>query len=172
MFRTAAALLIAAIVSGTPALAQAQETPETPSKPNFVVMLIDDAAFMDLGVYGGEARTPNIDALAARGALLTHYYTSPLCFDPRSGRRDAGVWIVLPKSGIPIVHRVPVNPCAAYAKELLERQVRESVTQERAVLRAARTFRIVQPNAKAPYFDRVHLQRRPSVILCHGVSFA
>ncbi len=84
MFRTAAALLIAAIVSGTPALAQAQETPETPSKPNFVVMLIDDAAFMDLGVYGGEARTPNIDALAARGALLTHYYTSPLCSPSRA----------------------------------------------------------------------------------------
>lgn len=52
--------------------------------PNFVVMVIDDAAFMDLGVYGGEARTPNIDALAGRGALFTRYYSSPLCSPSRA----------------------------------------------------------------------------------------
>jgi arylsulfatase A-like enzyme len=53
-------------------------------RPNFVVILIDDAAFMDLGAYGGEARTPNIDALAAKGALFTRYYTSPLCSPSRA----------------------------------------------------------------------------------------
>jgi arylsulfatase/uncharacterized sulfatase len=52
--------------------------------PNFVVILIDDAAFMDLGVYGGEARTPNIDALAAAGAMFTNYRTSPLCAPSRA----------------------------------------------------------------------------------------
>lgn len=55
-----------------------------PAKPNFVVVLIDDAAFMDLGAYGGEARTPNIDALAASGSLFTRYYTSPLCSPSRA----------------------------------------------------------------------------------------
>ena len=53
-------------------------------KPNFVVMLIDDAAFMDLGIYGGEASTPHIDALARGGAMFTHYYTSPLCSPSRA----------------------------------------------------------------------------------------
>lgn len=53
-------------------------------QPNFVILLIDDAAFMDLGVYGGEARTPNIDALAARGMMFTRYYTSPLCSPSRA----------------------------------------------------------------------------------------
>ncbi|MDP1555984.1 MAG: sulfatase-like hydrolase/transferase, partial [Hyphomonas sp.] len=43
-----------------------------------------DAAFMDLGAYGGEARTPNIDALAARGAMFTRYYSSPLCSPSRA----------------------------------------------------------------------------------------
>lgn len=52
--------------------------------PNVVVILIDDAALMDLGVYGGEARTPNIDALAARGAMFTQYRTSPLCAPTRA----------------------------------------------------------------------------------------
>jgi len=61
--------------------AQAQDA--SPS-PNVVVILIDDAALMDLGVYGGEARTPNIDALAARGAMFTQYRTSPLCAPTRA----------------------------------------------------------------------------------------
>jgi len=39
---------------------------------------------MDFGVYGGEAQTPNIDALAARGAMFTQYRTSPLCSPTRA----------------------------------------------------------------------------------------
>ncbi|MEP1142141.1 MAG: arylsulfatase [Henriciella sp.] len=54
------------------------------SKPNIVIILIDDAGLMELGVYGGEARTPNIDALAARGAMFTQYRTSPLCSPTRA----------------------------------------------------------------------------------------
>lgn len=53
-------------------------------RPNVVIILADDVALMDLGVYGGEARTPNIDALAARGALFTQYRASPLCSPSRA----------------------------------------------------------------------------------------
>jgi len=53
-------------------------------KPNIVIILIDDAGLMDLGVYGGEARTPHIDALAASGAMFTQYRTSPLCSPTRA----------------------------------------------------------------------------------------
>ncbi|MEO0817877.1 MAG: arylsulfatase [Pseudomonadota bacterium] len=60
--------------------AQAQEAAE---KPNIVIILVDDAALMDFGVYGGEARTPHIDALAASGAMFTQYRTSPLCSPTR-----------------------------------------------------------------------------------------
>ncbi len=81
MFRVAASLLVTLCLPGAAALAQAGETP---ARPNFVVLLIDDAAFMDLGAYGGEARTPNIDALAARGAMFTRYYSSPLCSPSRA----------------------------------------------------------------------------------------
>ncbi|MEM1147450.1 MAG: sulfatase-like hydrolase/transferase, partial [Pseudomonadota bacterium] len=52
--------------------------------PNVVIILIDDAALMDLGAYGGEARTPHIDALAATGAMFTQYRTSPLCSPTRA----------------------------------------------------------------------------------------
>lgn len=53
-------------------------------RPNIVVMIIDDAALMDLGVYGGEAKTPHIDALASRGTLFTQYRSSPLCAPSRA----------------------------------------------------------------------------------------
>ena len=53
-------------------------------RPNVVVLLIDDAAMMDLGAYGGEARTPHIDELAAAGTLFTSYHTSPLCSPSRA----------------------------------------------------------------------------------------
>ncbi|HYD89066.1 MAG TPA: arylsulfatase [Vitreimonas sp.] len=66
------------------ALLGADAPAQTPPRPNFVVIVIDDAGFTDLGAYGGEARTPNIDALAARGAQFTRYYTSPLCAPSRA----------------------------------------------------------------------------------------
>jgi arylsulfatase A-like enzyme len=66
------------------ATAAAGAEPADPAPPNFVVILIDDAALMDLGAYGGEARTPHIDDLASRGARFTHYYTSPLCAPSRA----------------------------------------------------------------------------------------
>ncbi len=74
-------LFIALFLSASAALsAQATEN----SKPNIVVMLADDVALMDFSVYGGEARTPNIDRLAGEGALFTGYRTSPLCAPSRA----------------------------------------------------------------------------------------
>lgn len=76
--------LVSLLLAGAPALRAAEATPAKPPKPNIVVMLIDDAALMDLGAFGGEARTPNIDALASAGAMLVNYHTSPLCSPSRS----------------------------------------------------------------------------------------
>lgn len=67
-----------------PATASAQETEESVPRPNIVVILADDVALMDFGAYGGEARTPNIDMLAKRGAMFTQFRTSPLCSPSRA----------------------------------------------------------------------------------------
>ncbi|MEL6860101.1 MAG: sulfatase-like hydrolase/transferase [Pseudomonadota bacterium] len=53
-------------------------------RPNFVVVVVDDAALMDFGVYGGEAKTPNIDALAARGMIFKQHRTTPSCSPSRA----------------------------------------------------------------------------------------
>ena len=74
----------AALALGVATAPQARTAPGPAPRPNIVVILFDDAALMDLGAYGGEARTPNIDALARRGALFTGYRTSPLCTPSRA----------------------------------------------------------------------------------------
>ena len=54
------------------------------SRPNIVLIVADDMGYSDLGAYGSEIRTPNLDALAARGAQLTAYRTSPTCGPTRA----------------------------------------------------------------------------------------
>lgn len=72
-------LIFAALV--TPTVSSAQDAAD---QPNVVIILVDDSALMDFGVYGGEAQTPHIDALAERGAMFTQYRTSPLCSPTRA----------------------------------------------------------------------------------------
>ncbi|HEY5646779.1 MAG TPA: sulfatase-like hydrolase/transferase [Pseudomonadales bacterium] len=54
------------------------------AQPNFVVLLVDDAGFMDFGGFGGEASTPHIDQLADQGVRFSNYHTSPLCAPSRA----------------------------------------------------------------------------------------
>ena len=83
VFRKGLAAAILSLASLLPASAQ-QQASTAARRPNIIVILVDDAAFMDFGVYGGEARTPNIDRLAASGAMMTNYHTSPLCSPSRA----------------------------------------------------------------------------------------
>jgi len=75
---------LAALALAAPATAQQQTPPAAAQRPNIVVIIADDVGFTDLGAYGGEARTPNIDALAQRGAQFSRYYSSPLCSPSRA----------------------------------------------------------------------------------------
>jgi arylsulfatase/uncharacterized sulfatase len=54
------------------------------AKPNIVLILIDDSGLMDLGAFGGEARTPNIDKLATAGLMFTNMHASPVCAPSRA----------------------------------------------------------------------------------------
>ena len=52
--------------------------------PNVIVMLIDDLGFSDLGPFGSEIPTPNIDALADGGWVFSNYRTAPMCSPARA----------------------------------------------------------------------------------------
>lgn len=53
-------------------------------RPNVIVILADDLGFSDLGCYGGEIPTPNLDRLAAGGAKFSAFYTSARCCPSRA----------------------------------------------------------------------------------------
>lgn len=53
-------------------------------RPNIVLIVADDLGFSDLGAYGGEIRTPHLDALASNGIVLTNYHTAPTCGPTRA----------------------------------------------------------------------------------------
>ena len=57
---------------------------ERTERPNFLIILADDMGYSDLGVMGSEIRTPNIDRLAGRGLLMTHFRVHMLCSPTRA----------------------------------------------------------------------------------------
>lgn len=52
--------------------------------PNIVLILVDDMGFSDLGCYGSEIKTPNIDALAQQGIKFSHFYNNSRCCPTRA----------------------------------------------------------------------------------------
>ena len=55
-----------------------------PAHPNIIVILADDLGYSDLGCYGSEIATPNLDGLASRGQRFTQFYTTPRCCPSRA----------------------------------------------------------------------------------------
>jgi len=53
-------------------------------RPNILLLIADDLGYADVGAYGGDIETPNIDSLAERGVLFTQFHTAPLCSQTRA----------------------------------------------------------------------------------------
>jgi arylsulfatase len=53
-------------------------------RPNIIVMLVDDMGYSDIGCYGGEINTPNIDKLAKEGLRFTQFYNTARCCPTRA----------------------------------------------------------------------------------------
>ena len=48
-------------------------------RPNVLLIVADDMGFTDLGCFGSEISTPNLDAMAMRGVRLTNLHAAPSC---------------------------------------------------------------------------------------------
>ncbi len=73
-------LLILVLIGESRLFAQ----PITPERPNIVLIMADDMGYSDIGAYGGEIHTPNLDRLANEGLRFTHFYNTARCCPTRA----------------------------------------------------------------------------------------
>jgi arylsulfatase A-like enzyme len=78
-FGAVCGVLVLGFAGGT---APAAEPPAR--RPNIVVVMSDDMGYSDLGCYGGEHETPNLNALAGRGVRFTQFYNTARCCPTRA----------------------------------------------------------------------------------------
>jgi arylsulfatase A-like enzyme len=76
-------LCLVALALVPPHCVRAGET-APPQRPNILVILTDDMGYSDIGCYGGELNTPNLDKLAAGGLRFTHFYNTARCCPTRA----------------------------------------------------------------------------------------
>jgi arylsulfatase len=79
-----ASMLVAALAMIFPASARCAPAATQPDRPNIVLILADDMGYSDLGCYGSEIATPNIDRLAADGVRFTQFYNQARCCPSRA----------------------------------------------------------------------------------------
>jgi arylsulfatase len=93
-------------------------------KPNIIVILVDDMGFSDIGCYGSEIPTPNLDSLAAGGLRFTQFYNTGRCCPTRAAlmtglySHQTGVGHMTEDNGVPGYQGRLNDRCATFAEEL------------------------------------------------------
>jgi arylsulfatase A-like enzyme len=95
-----------------------------PARPNIIVILADDMGFSDLGCFGGEIQTPNLDQLAASGMRFTEFYNTSRCCPSRAAiltglyPHQAGVGHMMENGGLPAYEGYLNEHCVTLAEVL------------------------------------------------------
>jgi arylsulfatase A-like enzyme len=94
------------------------------SPPNIVVILADDLGFSDLGCFGSEIPTPNLDRTASQGLRMSRFYTTPRCCPSRASLltglypQQAGIGNMMEDQGLPGYRGELNRNCLTIAEEL------------------------------------------------------
>ncbi len=97
---------------------------DTNPLPNIVLILADDLGFSDVGCFGSEISTPNLDHLASEGLRLTQFYTTPRCCPSRAALltglypQQAGIGNMMEDQGLPGYRGELNQHCLTIAEEL------------------------------------------------------
>jgi arylsulfatase A-like enzyme len=94
MLRRIARLFCFVLTLGVAPFAAADE------RPNFIVINVDDLGYADIGPFGSNNRTPNLDRMAREGRKLTSHYAAPVCSPSRASLLTG----CYPKRCLPIPH--------------------------------------------------------------------
>lgn len=77
-------LFFSVLLASTIMLSCTKQEKEITKKPNIVLIVADDLGFGDIGCYGGDIKTPNIDKLSHRGIKFSSFHTAPMCAPTRA----------------------------------------------------------------------------------------
>ena len=72
------------LVLGTTVFFSCEQEPPKTTNPNILIIVADDLGYSDLGCFGSEIKTPNLDSLASQGYLLSQFYATPACSPTRA----------------------------------------------------------------------------------------
>jgi arylsulfatase len=113
------AILLLLLMAGSSAALQ-----ETPARPNIVILLADDMGYSDIGCYGSEIATPNLDRLAAGGLRFTQFYNTARCCPTRASlltglySHQAGVGHMVETKPFPGYQGFLNDRCVTFAEAL------------------------------------------------------
>ena len=79
-----AGLALLAAACAEPVDIEETEVTKTDSKPNIVLVMVDDMGFSDIGAYGSEVQTPNLDRLADEGMRFNQFRNTSKCWPTRA----------------------------------------------------------------------------------------
>ena len=93
-------------------------------RPNIVLIMADDMGYSDIGCYGGEIETPNLDRLAANGLRFTQFYNTARCCPTRASlmtglySHQAGIGHMVNDKGYPAYQGYLNDRCVTIAEVL------------------------------------------------------
>ena len=157
--RTFTWVLLAASLFGT-ASTPAAESPRaaTGTRPNIILILADDMGYSDVGCFGGEIATPNIDRLAAEGRRSTQFYNSARCCPTRASLltglypHQAGIGHMMGTRGLPGYQGQLNDQCVTLAEALKANGYRTAMAGKWHVCRATVRKPMVNHASTQPFW--------------------
>ncbi|MDP6525203.1 MAG: arylsulfatase [Kiritimatiellia bacterium] len=126
LFWTILICICFAFAAGLPAAADA--------RPNIVILFVDDMGYSDIGCFGGEIETPNLDKLAANGVRFTQFYNTSRCCPSRAAlltglySHEAGIGMMVYRSnGIGYLGRLN-DKCVTFGEVMRDAGYRTMMT--------------------------------------------
>lgn len=99
-------------------------TPSQPQRPNIILILVDDMGYADIGCFGSEIQTPNLDQMAANGIRFTTMYNAARCCPTRASLltglypHQAGIGHMIGNLGTPAYQGYLRRDCVTIAEVL------------------------------------------------------
>jgi len=116
---SAVVVLVAQVICTEPVVAATAS-----ARPNIVIIMADDMGYSDLGCYGGEIETPNLNTLAKNGLRFTQFYNTARCCPTRAAlltgiyQHQAGIGHMVGNYGLPSYQGYLNDQCVTIAEAL------------------------------------------------------